>query len=112
MRILLANDLFGDGGGVQSYLDAVAAGLATRGHTLAILHRDATPAPSAAATTRGLPQFSVAVDGIEPTLDRVARWAPDICFSHNMDILAVDRALLARWPVVKFMHGYLGTCIG
>ena len=22
------------------------------------------------------------------------------------------RALVARWPVVKFMHGYAGTCIG
>jgi glycosyltransferase involved in cell wall biosynthesis len=112
MRILLANDGFGDAGGVQSYLDAVAAGLASRGHALAILHRDATPAPFAAAATRGLPQFSIAVDGIDPTLDRVARWAPDLCFSHNMNVLDLDRALMARWPVVKFMHGYFGTCIG
>jgi glycosyltransferase involved in cell wall biosynthesis len=112
MRILLANDGFGDAGGVQNYLDAVAAGLASRGHALAIVHRDATPAPFAAAATRGLPQFSVPVDGIEPTLDRIARWAPDLCFSHNMNVLDIDRALIARWPVVKFMHGYLGTCIG
>lgn len=112
MRILLANDGFGDAGGVQNYLDAVAAGLASRGHLLAIVHRDATPAPFAAAATRSLPQFTVAVDGIEPTIGRIASWAPDVCFSHNMDILDIDRALLARWPVVKFMHGYLGTCIG
>src|SRR5678815_792880 len=112
MRILLANDGFGDAGGVQNYLDAVAGGLALRGHELAILHRDATPAPFAAAATRGLQQFTVAVEGLEATIDRIARWAPDVCFSHNMDILDVDRALLARWPVVKFMHGYSGTCIG
>jgi glycosyltransferase involved in cell wall biosynthesis len=112
MRILIANDGFGDAGGVQSYLDAVAAGLTSRGHTLAIVHRDAPPAPFAAAATRGLPQFSVAVDGIESTLNRVAGWAPDLCFSHNMNVLDLDRALLARWPVVKFMHGYFGTCIG
>jgi len=112
MRILLANDGFGDAGGVQNYLDAVAAGLQSRGHTLAILHRDRTPAPFAAAATRHLPQFSIATDGIEPTLDRVARWAPDLCFSHNMNVLALDRALIERWPVVKFMHGYFGTCIG
>jgi glycosyltransferase involved in cell wall biosynthesis len=112
MRILLANDGFGDAGGVQNYLDAVSAGLVSRGHELAILHRDATPAPFAAAATRGLPQFSVAVDGIEPTLDRIARWAPALCFSHNMNVLDIDRALLGRWPVVKFMHGYFGTCIG
>ena len=29
-----------------------------------------------------------------------------------MNQLGIDRALLARWPVVKFMHGYFGTCIG
>jgi len=112
MRILIANDGFGDAGGVQNYLDAVAGGLAARGHSLAILHRDTTPAPFAEAPTRRLPQFSVAHEGIEPTLARVARWAPDVCFSHNMNVLAVDHALIARWPVVKFMHGYLGTCIG
>ena len=112
MRILIANDGFGDAGGVQSYLDAVADGLLSRGHQLAMLHRDATPAPFAAQATRGLPQFSVAIDGIEPTLDRIAGWAPDLCFSHNMNVLDVDRALMARWPVVKFMHGYFGTCIG
>jgi glycosyltransferase involved in cell wall biosynthesis len=112
MRILLANDGFGDAGGVQNYLDAVAAGLGSRGHALAILHRDVAPAPFAAAPTRSLPQFSVAVDGIEPTLERIAHWAPDLCFSHNMNLLDVDRALTTRWPVVKFMHGYFGTCIG
>jgi glycosyltransferase involved in cell wall biosynthesis len=112
MRILLANDGFGDAGGVQNYLDALAAGLSSRGHALAILHRDATPAPFAAEATRSLPQFSVARSGIAPTLDEVNRWNPDLCFSHNMNVLAVDRGLMARWPVVKFMHGYLGTCIG
>jgi len=112
MRILLANDGFGDAGGVQNYLDAVSAGLASRGHELAIVHRDATPAPFAAAATRSLPQFTVAAEGIAPTIGRIASWAPDVCFSHNMDILDLERALLARWPVVKFMHGYLGTCIG
>ena len=113
MRILLANDGFGDAGGVQNYLDAVAGGLAARGHELAILHRDATPAPSAAAATRRPPAVhGRRRSGIEPTLDRIARWAPDVCFSHNMNVLDVDRALIARWPVVKFMHGYFGTCIG
>jgi glycosyltransferase involved in cell wall biosynthesis len=112
MRILLANDRFGDAGGVQNYLDAVSAGLASRGHELAIVHRDDTPAPFAAAATRSLPHFTVAADGIAPTIGRIASWAPDVCFSHNMDVLDLERALLARWPVVKFMHGYLGTCIG
>jgi glycosyltransferase involved in cell wall biosynthesis len=112
MRILIANDGFGDAGGVQSYLDRVAAGLVARGHAVAILHRDAKPAPFAAPETYALDQFSIAGEGIDRALERVAAWAPDVCFSHNMDHLAVDERLAARWRVVKFMHGYLGTCIG
>jgi glycosyltransferase involved in cell wall biosynthesis len=112
MRILLANDGFGDAGGVQSYLDAVAGGLAARGHDLAILHRDAAPAPFAGPPTRALRQFSTAPGGLGAALDGIAAWAPDLVFSHNMNVLDIDCALLARWPVVKFMHGYAGTCIG
>ena len=113
MRILIANDGISDVGGVQTYLSAVTDGLAARGHELAVLHRDGAPAPLAIPIQiRGLPQFNVAAEGIEPALDRIAHWAPDICFSHNMNLLDVERALLDRWPVVKFMHGYFGTCIG
>jgi len=112
VRVLIANDGFGDAGGVQSYLDRVASGLIVRGHDVAILHRDASLAPFAADATYALTQFSVAANGIAAALDAVAAWRPDVCFSHNMDRLEVDRALADRWPVVKFMHGYLGTCIG
>ncbi|HYM23049.1 MAG TPA: glycosyltransferase family 4 protein [Vicinamibacterales bacterium] len=112
MRILIANDGFGDAGGVQSYLDRVAGGLVARGHAIAILHRDAKPAPFAADATYSLPQFSVATRGVDAALDDAGVWRPDVCFSHNMDRLEVDRAMAARWPLVKFMHGYLGTCIG
>ena len=111
MRILIANDGFGDAGGVQSYLDRVASGLIARGHNIAILHRDSAVPPFAADATYALTQISVAA-GLGAALDEVAAWRPDVCFSHNMDRLEVDRALAVRWPLVKFMHGYLGTCIG
>jgi glycosyltransferase involved in cell wall biosynthesis len=111
MRVLLANDGFGDAGGVQSYLDRIVAGLAARGHAVAILHRDAKPAPFAAAATYGFEQFSVAGD-VDAAFEQVRRWAPDMCFSHNMDRLDVEHRLVNDYPVVKFMHGYLGTCIG
>ena len=45
-------------------------------------------------------------------MDRIGQWGPELCFSHNMSTLDIDRELVARWPVVKFMHGYFGTCIG
>ena len=48
MRILLANDGFGDEGGVQRYLDAVVGGLLARGHQVAIVHRDPIGPPDRA----------------------------------------------------------------
>ena len=55
---------------------------------------------------------AVAAADLGPTMERIGRWGPDLCFSHNMSMLDIDRELIARWPVVKFMHGYFGTCIG
>ena len=42
---------------------------------------------------------------------RVDAWRPDVCFSHNIGPLAIDRALTSRWPVVKMLHGFFGTCV-
>ena len=72
MRILLANDGFGDAGGVQNYLDAVAGGLAARGHALALLHRDATPAPFAGRATQRAAAVQHRGGRHRAALDRVA----------------------------------------
>jgi len=112
MRILVANDGFGDAGGVQRYLDACIRGLVARGHTVAMLHRD--PFGAAARVSpliASLPQFSVAAAGLDGALAAVRGWRPDVCFSQNMDRLDVERGLAAVAPVVKFMHGYAGTCV-
>jgi len=112
MRILVANDGFGDAGGVQRYLDACIGGLVARGHAVAMLHRDPIGAPARVSPLiASLPQFSVATHGLEGALASARAWQPDICYSHNMDRLAVDRGLLELAPVLKFMHGYLGTCV-
>jgi glycosyltransferase involved in cell wall biosynthesis len=106
MRILVSNDGFGDGGGVQSYLDAVVPGLSARGHAVALLRRDAHQ--TGQLGSGGWPMFTAAGDD---RLAAVRDWAPDVCFSHNITDLSTDRALAAVAPVVKFMHGYFGTCV-
>jgi glycosyltransferase involved in cell wall biosynthesis len=111
MRILLANDGFGDAGGVQRYLEAVVGGLITRGYELAILHRDPIEASDRVPSMASLAQFSVASAGLEAAMAAVRAWSPDVAFSHNMNVLDVDRRLAAMTPVVKFMHGYFGTCV-
>jgi glycosyltransferase involved in cell wall biosynthesis len=105
VRILVSNDGFGDGGGVQSYLDAVIPGLAARGHAVALLRRDDG---QNGQMNGGWPVFTAAGDD---GLSAVRGWTPDVCFSHNISDLSTDRALIGIAPVVKFMHGYFGTCI-
>jgi glycosyltransferase involved in cell wall biosynthesis len=113
VRILIATGGIDEAGGVQTYLAALTAGLAVRGHALACLHHDARPADAGAGpriTSQGF--FGVAERGFESALRAAADWRPDVCFSHNMASLAVERMLVATWPTVKMMHGYIGTCIG
>ena len=107
----MANDGFGDAGGVQRYLDATVGGLIARGHQVAIFHRDPIAAPDRVPGMASLPQFSIAGAGLEAAIAAARAWAPEVCFSHNMNVLAIDRGLAEIAPVVKFMHGYSGTCV-
>jgi glycosyltransferase involved in cell wall biosynthesis len=111
VRILLANDGVGDAGGVQSYLAAVAAGLSSRGHELALLHLDAVHAGTPTFLPAGAPRFGIDAMGPDAALAAALAWGPDVAFVHNMRPLEVDRMLLDAVPVAKMMHGYFGTCV-
>jgi glycosyltransferase involved in cell wall biosynthesis len=111
MRILIANDGLSDAGGVHAYLDAIVAPLDARGHQLGLaFSTDSGPSDRRLSLAR-MEHFRLSGNGRAQALARVRRWAPDVCFSHNMHDLSVDRDLIATAPVVKFMHGYFGTCI-
>ena len=112
MRILIANDGFADAGGVQTYLDAVGAGLASRGHEISMLYLDLAPLAGPPSAVEAAHWFSITRDGTDRTIEALRQWKPDACFSHNMSDLDVDRRLLSVAPVIKFMHGYFGTCVG
>ena len=112
MRILIAHEAAVGGGGVESYLASVIPALVARGHAVAFLHhRTRAEAGPTRLQCEGVPQFSVEDDGIGAVLEALVDWRPDVCFSHNMGPLDLEEALLARWPVVKMMHGFFGTCI-
>jgi glycosyltransferase involved in cell wall biosynthesis len=108
LRILVANQEAFEAGGVHTYLAAVIAALAARGHAIAFLYHDE---PVEAKPALAQPSFGVRALGLSEAIARVEKWDPHVCFSHNMHPLAVDAALAERWPVVKMMHGYFGTCI-
>jgi glycosyltransferase involved in cell wall biosynthesis len=111
MRILVANDGLSDVGGVQSYLDCVLPGLAARGHAIAIVHCSDSGRPEVREVTRQFESFTFA-NRRHDAVPGIRAWGPDVCFSHNVNDLSLEQALLDSFPVVKFMHGYFGTCVG
>ncbi len=111
MRVIIANDGFNDAGGVQVYLDAVVKALEARGHSLAIAYCTDSGGETGANAFRELDRFQVMGPRADQQFDAIKKWAPDLCYSHNMRQVAVDARLLGLGPVVKFMHGYFGTCI-
>ena len=111
MRIVIANDGFSDLGGVQVYLDAVVSELKARGHALAMAYCTDGGGERVASALCGLERFQVMGPDADRQFDAIRRWSPDLCYSHNMRQVAVDTRLMGLAPVVKFMHGYVGTCV-
>ncbi len=112
MRVLLVNDGVGDAGGVQTYLQAVARRLRGHGHELALLHLDRLRVPSDSPAGVTAPHFCADRVGVPGAVRAAMAWRPDVAFSNNMRDLSVDEQLLARLPVAKMVHGYVGTCVG
>jgi len=109
MRVLFANDGAADAGGVQTYLEAVGGGLRDRGHEVGYLFcNESSGNELASFATR---QINLARLGQQCAFDAAREFQPDVVYSHNMALLDVEGGLVERFPVVKFMHGYFGTCI-
>lgn len=110
MKVVIAHESVGTEGGVETYLLSVIRALRGRGHELALLYHRRS---DAASPLRSSAHVAVGVEerGLDAALDELRQWGPDAAFSHNMGPLDVDRQLLARWPVVKMLHGYFGTCV-
>ena len=110
MKILIAQDALHSEGGVESYLAAIVPALRSRGHSIAMLFvRRGANTP----LTNYVDGPCVGIDlrPADAAFAELTRWSPDVCFSNNMAPLDVERRLLDQWPVVKFMHGYFGTCV-
>ena len=112
MRILIANEALTGGGGVETYLATLVPALQAAGHEVGVLHDN--PA-SERGPQRIAPdatwRVGVRDEGLDGAIARVRRFAPDVCFSHNMRTLPIDARLLGEWPVVKMMHAHVGTCV-
>lgn len=112
MHILIANSHRSLVGGVEKYLQALLPGLLNRGHDISIVYEktadarlDAIDAPDAALPGWCLEQF-----GLQPLLNSVAQWKPDLVYSHGLESAALRTALLKSYPNVLYAHNYYGTC--
>ena len=113
MRILIAHDSIATAGGVESYLAAILPELQSRGHEISVVYHQRRAEASGATWFSAVGDgrsIGVAEIGVGDVVRTLRQWRPDVCFSHNMRPLEIDRALLSEWPVVKMMHGYFGTC--
>src|SRR5262245_57588204 len=107
MKIVVAQDSLHAAGGVDSYLRSVLPALQARGHQVQLLYQRRAGAGSADTPDA----IGVEDVGVEAAMAALRAFCPDVCFSHNMSPLEIDRRLIGHWPVVKMMHGYFGTCI-
>jgi glycosyltransferase involved in cell wall biosynthesis len=110
MRIAFAHESIDTEGGVETYLLSVIAELRTRGHQIALLYHRRSDSESELRASGNL-VVGVAEYGLDGAVAELREWQPEVCYSHNMGPLEVDRALLAEWPVVKMLHGFFGTCV-
>jgi glycosyltransferase involved in cell wall biosynthesis len=109
MKIVVAQDALHAEGGVETYLASVIPALRARGHSVSLLFVRRRGAPLIGEVDG--PQVAVEPPDIEAAFAELRAWGPDVCFSNNMAPLDVERRALDEWPVVKFMHGYFGTCV-
>lgn len=110
MRIAVAHDSVATTGGVETYLISTIQTLRSRGHQVALVYRHRAQKPT---PLRNSSLLALGIDecGIDTVLNELSGWRPDVVFTHNMSDLAVDRRFVERWPAVKMLHGYFGTCV-
>lgn len=109
MKIALVHDAIDTRGGVETYLQSLIPALQTRGHRIVMVYRRRRTGDAPIA--RAAECLCIEEHGLDGTVRRLRAWGADVCFSHNMSNVAVDRRFVAEMPVVKMMHGYFGTCI-
>jgi glycosyltransferase involved in cell wall biosynthesis len=112
MRILVAHEAADSAGGAEAYLAAVIPELRRRGHAVAAVHHRRR-ATRASGSWCDAAEWTAAIEeeGLTEGVRRISSWNPDTCFSNNMGPLDFEAELVQRWPVVKMMHGYFGTCV-
>ena len=112
MRIALAAANARIVGGAESYLDVVVPLLHKAGHqTMLLCEYDAPTHRRRISIDQASPLWLVSESGMEPALEALERWHPDVIFSQCMPTVSLEEQMQAIAPVVNFVHTYYGLCI-
>lgn len=112
MRVVIATRHLSVVGGAETHLRSVLPLLQGQGYELALLHEYA-PQPGKATLADDLRHVPImqATTDVAATLRQVQSFAPDLIYSHGLDAVALESALVREFPAVLFLHNYDGLCI-
>ena len=112
MRIAFVNHTRRKVGGAEKYIGAVLPALARAGHEVAWMYESDVPADrECIACPSHAPSWCIAERGVTVALPELARWKPDILYTHGIADNTFHAALLDLAPSVLYAHNYNGTCI-
>ena len=94
-------------GGVETYLESIAAALAQSGHDVSLWAETDTPGDRPPMRLpAGIARFDLAHD-----LQAAFDWAPDVLLVNGLNDTALEGQLLRARPSVFVAHNFYGTCI-
>lgn len=113
MRVLIANCYLHVVGGAEAYLETILPALRDRGYQIAIVYsyREQAGVARIDQQTAVSDTWCVETMGQDAVLKAIHTWQPDAVYTHGLQPLALEEALLDVYPTVLFAHGYLGACI-
>jgi glycosyltransferase involved in cell wall biosynthesis len=112
MRIAIVNWTGRRVGGAETYVGLVSAALQQRGHAVYFWREHDEPVDrDPIAGLDAVPSRCASIEGVEPALEALAAWQPDVLYVHGLLNPETEAAILTIGPAVFLAHGYYGTCI-
>ena len=113
MRILIATSYRNLIGGVERYLQVVIPGLLNHGHEIGLLYEIPLPEAGEVIDPPGaaLATWCWSERSRDYALASIARWRPEIVYSHGLEDGELEGILLDTYPVALYAHNYFGTCV-
>ena len=99
-------------GGIEEYVSLVIPALRRAGIDVAFWHEVDEPADRVRIERRDeVADFCAAEMGLEPSMEALCAWKPDVLYVQGLRDVGAERRLLEIAPAVFFLHTYIGTCI-